>query len=67
MRPETTGETENGRSISVIRNALKRKSNLAIAQLAASPMTTLSGTAMAATVNVSFSAATASGVRMAPR
>ena len=39
MRPETTGDTENGRSIRVIRKVLPRNSNLAIAQAAASPKT----------------------------
>ena len=48
-----TGETENGRSISVIRKALPLNSNLAIAQAAATPNTRLSGTAMAATSSVS--------------
>ena len=47
QRPATTGETENGRSMRVIRNALPRKSNLAIAQAAAMPKTALSGTAIA--------------------
>ena len=65
MRPETTGDTENGRSMSVTSTDLKRKSNLAIAQLAASPMTILSGTAIAATVSVSFSADSASGAVIA--
>ena len=56
----TTGETEKGRSISVIRKALPRKSNLVIAQAAAIPKTALSGTAMAATISVSRIAAWAS-------
>ena len=60
QRPATTGETENGRSMSVIRKALPRKSNLAIAQAAAMPKTALSGTAMAATRSVSLMAASAS-------
>ena len=47
-----TGETENGRSISVIRKALPLNSNLAIAQAAATPKTRLSGTAIAATSSV---------------
>ena len=51
--PETTGETENGRSISVMRNALPRNSYLATHQAAATPKTRLSGTAMAATISVS--------------
>lgn len=56
-----TGDTENGRSISVVKSALPLNSNLAIAHAAAIPKTTLSGTAMAATVNVSLMAAHASG------
>ncbi len=47
-RPATTGETENGRSISVIRNALPRKSNLVMNQAAAMPKAAFSGTEMAA-------------------
>ena len=47
-----TGDTENGRSISVIRNALPRNSYLAIAQAAATPNTRLAGTAIAATISV---------------
>ena len=56
-----TGETENGRSISVVRKALPLNSNLAIAQAAATPKTRLQGTAMAATVSVSLIAANVSG------
>ena len=48
MSPATTGETENGRSISVISSCLPRNSNLAIAQAAATPKTRFSGTAIAA-------------------
>ena len=61
-RPETTGDTENGRSISVISRLLPRKSNLAIAQAAARPKTGLSGTAIAATSSVSRIAATRVGL-----
>ena len=56
-----TGETENGRSISVIRSCLPRKSNLAIAQAAATPKTRFSGTAIAAASSVSRIAERASG------
>jgi hypothetical protein len=56
-----TGETENGRSISVVRNALPLNSNLAIAQAAATPKTRFRGTAMAATASVSRIAASVSG------
>ena len=59
--PATTGETENGRSINVIRKALPRKSNLAMAQAAAMPKTAFSGTAMAAVSRVSRIAERASG------
>ena len=55
--PETTGETENGRSMSVISTVLPRKSNFAIAQAAATPKTQFSGTAMPAAMNVSLIAA----------
>ena len=37
IRPEITGETENGRSISVISRRLPRNSNFAIAHAAATP------------------------------
>ena len=56
-----TGETEKGRSISELSRLLPANSNLAIAQEAASPNTTLAGTAMAATSRVSSMAETASG------
>ena len=57
----STGDTENGRSISVIRNCLPRKSYFAIAQAAATPNTTFSGTAIAAASSVSRIADSASG------
>ena len=50
--PETTGEIEKGRSISVTRNALPRKLYFAMHHAAATPKTRLSGTAMAATISV---------------
>ena len=43
-----TGDTANGRSISVVSRFLPRNSNFAIAQAAESPNTRLAGTAMAA-------------------
>ena len=46
-RPATTGLTLKGRSISVIRKALPRKSNLVTNQAAAMPKTAFSGTAIA--------------------
>src|SRR5882724_2874108 len=61
MRPETTGETENGKSIRVTRNPLPQKSNLETAQEAEIPNTAFSGTAMAAVISVSRIAASASG------
>src|ERR1700704_1782888 len=60
-RPEITGLTENGRSISEIRKVLPRKSNLAIAQAATTPNTRLRPTEITATHNVSLIADSASG------
>ena len=45
--PRSPGDTENGRSISVISTLLPRNSNLAIAHAAATPNTRFSGTAIA--------------------
>ena len=59
--PAMTGETANGRSMSVVSMLLPRKSNLAIVQPAAIPKIRLAGTANAAAMSVSFSAAIASG------
>src|SRR5205823_3077205 len=61
INPATTGETEKGRSISVVRNDFPANSNFAIAQAAASPKTTFNGTVMAATISVSFMAERESG------
>ena len=63
--PEITGDTANGRSISVVSRFLPRKSNLAIAHPAQTPNTRFAGTAIAAARSVSFSAAIASGLRIA--
>src|SRR6266566_4396547 len=63
MRPETTGETENGKSISVTRKLLPTKSNFPIAQAAATPKIRFSGTAMPAAISVKRIAASASGSR----
>eukprot|EP01022_Parablepharisma_sp_SALTPOND_P004178 TRINITY_DN1187_c2_g1_i1.p1 TRINITY_DN1187_c2_g1~~TRINITY_DN1187_c2_g1_i1.p1 ORF type:complete len:554 (-),score=206.99 TRINITY_DN1187_c2_g1_i1:2173-3834(-) len=60
IRPEITGETENGRSIRVSNRFLPRNSNLAIAHAAATPKTRFSGTAMAAVSRVSLMADQAS-------
>lgn len=60
-----TGEIENGRSMSVIRNALPLNSNFAIAQAAITPKTRLSGTEMAATSSVRRMAESASGSTIA--
>src|SRR3546814_2894411 len=49
IRPDTTGDTEKGKSMKVMSRLLPGKSNLAIAQDAARPKSTLSGTLMAAT------------------
>ena len=59
--PEMTGDTEKGRSISVISKLLPWNSNLVIAQAEATPKTRLSGTAIAAVSNVNSIAANASG------
>src|SRR3546814_7112248 len=59
IRPDTTGDTEKGKSMKVMSRLLPGKSNLAIAQDAARPKSTLSGTLMAATRRVSLTAANA--------
>ena len=64
INPATTGETEKGKSISVTKRLLPGKENFAIDQAAARPKTRLAGTAMAATIKVSFTAAMASGSRL---
>ena len=56
-----TGETANGRSISVISTRLPGKSKRAIAHAAATPNTAFAGTEMAATSRVSRIAASALG------
>ncbi len=50
--PEMTGDTANGRSISVISRFLPRKSNFAIAHAAADAEDELAGTAIAAASSV---------------
>ncbi|KAG1157782.1 hypothetical protein G6F35_019181 [Rhizopus arrhizus] len=66
-RPATTGDTENGRSISVIRNCLPRNWNFVMAQAAATPNTRFTGKAIAATSSVRRIADNASGSTMAAR
>ena len=66
-RPEITGLTENGRSISVISTVLPGKSNFAIAQAATTPNTRLRLTEIAATSSVSLIADSASGSASALR
>ncbi len=61
MRPAITGETENGRSISVNNTLLPRKSNLAMHHAAATPKTRLSGTETPAAISVSLIASSAYG------
>src|SRR5258706_11878345 len=61
MRPEITGDTANGRSMSVMSTVLPRKSNLAIAQAAAMPNTRFDGTEIAAVSSVSLMDDSASG------
>src|SRR5512140_997908 len=60
-RPDTTGLTANGKSISVMSRLLPLNSNLAMAQDAAMPNSRLAGTAMAAAMKVSLIADQASG------
>ena len=60
-RPEITGETENGSSISVISRLRPRKRKRPMHQAAATPHTVFSGTLTAATSSVSSMAASASG------
>ena len=66
-RPAITGETENGRSIRVIRKFLPRKSNFAIAHAAIRPKTPFATTAMNATSSVSRTAASVSASRSAAK
>src|SRR4029079_1640725 len=65
MRPETTGDTENGKSIKVTRTFFPGKRHLATHQAAATPKTTFNGTATAATSSVRNTAARVSGAMMA--
>src|SRR5215203_6160185 len=66
-----TGETANGRSISVIRTFFPTKLNFAIAHAAASPKTRFSGTVIAAASRVRLIDASAAGsvrlVKYGPR
>ena len=64
MRPAITGDTENGRSISVSRRLRPRKSNFAMHHAAATPNTRLSGTAMRDVSSVSLMADSASASTM---
>src|SRR5262249_17018341 len=59
--PEITGDTENGTSISVLRNDLPQNSYFAIAHEAQTPKIRLAGTAIAATSSVSWMAAAPAG------
>ncbi len=59
--PATTGDTANGRSMSVMSSVLPRNSNLAMAQAAARPKTRFSATEMTATSSVRRMADSASG------
>ena len=60
-RPAITGETANGRSISVTSRLLPRNSKRAMAQAAAMPNSVLAGTTIAAVSSVSRIAACVSG------
>ena len=53
LRPATTGDTENGKSISVSSTVRPGNRNRAMAQAAATPKTTFNATATGATANVS--------------
>src|SRR6185312_5013987 len=61
MSPATTGDTENGRSISVTSRVRPGKRKRAIVQAAASPKTRLASTATGTTISVSTRAARVSG------
>src|SRR5690348_442522 len=61
MRPEITGETENGKSMNDVRRLLPRKSYLETAQAAATPNAEFKGTAMSAVMTVSLMEESASG------
>src|SRR6185295_5262481 len=61
IRPDITGLTENGRSISEISTVLPKNSNLVIAHPAITPNTRLRLTEITATVSVSRIAESASG------
>src|SRR6266536_2731529 len=63
MRPETTGETEKGKSISVTKKLLPTNSNFPMAQAAATPKIRFRGTAIPAAISVKRIAANASGSR----
>ena len=62
--PEITGDTANGRSMSVSAGSCRGKSNLRDRPAAQTPNTRLAGTAIAAASSVSRSAASASGSRI---
>jgi len=63
--PPITGDTENGRSTSVINRFWPANWNFVIAQAAAMPKTALNGTTIRAVSKVSRMAASASGSRSA--
>ena len=67
ISPATTGETENGRSISDMSSVLPRNSNLVRHHAAATPKTVLSGTAISATHSVRRILASVSGSTIARR
>ncbi len=61
IMPEITGDTANGRSISVIKMFLPGKSNLVIAHAAATPKMQFIGTEIPAAMNVSLMALNVNG------
>ena len=57
----TTGETASGRSMNAFSSPLPRKRRRTIASAQSTPKTVLSGTAMAAAINVILKACTVKG------
>src|SRR3546814_15988132 len=65
IRPDTTGDTEKGKSMKVMSRLCPGKSNLAIDQEAARTKRQVNGTLMTATRRVSLRADTAMGLQTA--
>ena len=60
IKPATTGDTENGKSSSVVSNCLPRKSKRVKSHAIATPKTALTGTTIAAVIRVNLIADKAS-------